>query len=163
MYLVSNKYVSFLLVYGVTFLIVTLVFKLTAKTVYARLDDTRLQSVTALMSRGNLEQAGEELAVLEKSATADQEEVAKQREVWQRLQEDLLFAEEYYRNSGNTAKAEAVSRVLASYSTPKEMLVAVQLLLKQGETAYAKKLYDRAGRVAPDYIGFRALQEFFTN
>lgn len=148
--------------YALTYIIVVLVFRLAATKVYAKLDLTRLDTTQQLLHQGNLTAADRELKELESSQTAPTEKVQQQRVVWQQLQDDLLFAKDYYQNNGNSAKAEAVSRVLASYATPKEMLSAVQLLLKQGEIEYARKLYDRVGRLAPDYVGYQALQPFLT-
>jgi len=149
--------------YLLTFGIVMISFQLAATRAYAKLDQTRLDTVEQLLHQGELGAADRELTNLESSKTAPAERVATERQTWQQLQDDLLFAKDYYQNNGNTAKAEAVSLVLASYSTPKEMLEAVQLLLKQGETEYARKLYDRVGRITPDYVGYLELQPLVTD
>ena len=143
-------------IYFVLFLLVSTSFDLLARPVYAKIEDNRFQKIEEQIKIGNLEKAQEDL-----DKQTDSERKDELKELANKIQTDMLFARDYYNQSGNTHEADLISKVINSYETPKQMLEVVQYLLEIGEDKYAKMLFERAERIASDYIGVKEVAKYF--
>ena len=145
-----------LAIYIVLFFLVSFSFDLLAKPVYQKIETNRFAKIEEQIKEGNIAQAQEDL-----NKQAESERKRELANLIYKIDTDLLFARDYYEQSGNTAEAELISQVINSYETPKQMLEVVQYLLEIGEDRYAKMLFERAERIASDYKGVKEIAKYF--
>ncbi len=143
-------------IYVVLFLLISTAFDLAAKPVYRKIEEKRFLKIEEQIEGANLEEAKKDL-----SKQSDGERKDELAELISKIENDLLFARDYYNQTGNSYEADLISRVINSYETPKQMLEVVQYLLEIGEDDYAKMLFERAKRIASDYKGVKEFAKYF--
>ncbi len=77
-----------------------------------------------------------------------------------RVQNDLVFAREYFASCGNQERTTVLAALEKEYATPKEALAQALELANKGERSYAIQLVQLAEKQNPDYTGVKNMKEY---